>query len=519
MEGIILDLDLNEYESDFISENSTVENSGLWQQAASARLADRLREMGLTAKEYKEKRVDSKDQKEKLSCYHHAIFISGTRGAGKTIFLRNIESIWNKKKEYRSNPPKLFFIDTIDPTLLHIEDNFSEVVVASIYAAVEQKFKNFVHKECYKDTFLQTLKQLSNALGKKSDFEDLRGIDRIQKYRSGIHLERYFHQFLIASVNILDCDALVLPIDDLDMKIDKAFGVLDEIRCLLSCPLILPIVSGDDDLYQHTTTMEFESILAKNKDASNFEEGKTAAKNLSHAYLTKIFPIQNRLPLQPIIQLLPNLSIQYNGSKDNKPEEYKTYHEKFISLFYAFCHDAEYREKIKVASKTGWLEPQNSRELVQRVRLFHPIDLKNINNIEDNNKLWQRFKGFAEIKRKGQALVDSISYLYMHEISNPEEFSLYKLISFNPIMQSEVYSWGEHNYYEMQNRYRRIVNGIKNDNKNIDKENSSIERVSQVNTLWEMPPVEFKKFYFESRVFDLKNEKEGMKKNKINLHA
>ncbi|MBN3126865.1 hypothetical protein H4F63_04620 [Pectobacterium brasiliense] len=108
MEKINFNLDLTEYQSDFVSENSIVENSGLWQKAASVALADRLRAMGLTAREYKKKIKDSEDQKEKLSCYHHAIFISGTRGAGKTIFLRNIETIWNTQKKPPSDTPNLY---------------------------------------------------------------------------------------------------------------------------------------------------------------------------------------------------------------------------------------------------------------------------------------------------------------------------------------------------------------------------------------------------------------------------
>ncbi|MBN3126866.1 hypothetical protein H4F63_04625 [Pectobacterium brasiliense] len=383
--------------------------------------------------------------------------------------------------------------------MLHIEDNFSEVIIASIYAAVEQKLKNIANKGCHQDKFLKALKNLSNALGNKSDFEDLRGIDRIQKYRSGIHLERYFHEFLIASVEILDCDALVLPIDDLDMKIDKAFSTLDDIRCLLSCPLILPIVSGDDDLYQHTTTMEFEGILAKNEKSSNFEERKVAARNLSYAYLTKIFPLHNRLPLQPIAQLLPNLSIQYTGSKGNQEEEYKTYHEKFISLFYAFCHDAEYRED-KVSSKTEWLEPGNARELVQRVRLFHPIDLENKNNPRED--LWQKFKGLAEIRRKGQELTDAISYLDIIDNNNktPEmnkkTLFLYHLISFNPFIQNTMYDWGKSDFYHIQNRCRAKVNGSENAIDSAIK--IAKENIKSINTLWEMPPIEFKKFYFET---------------------
>ncbi|RUS00542.1 antiviral RADAR system adenosine triphosphatase RdrA [Pectobacterium polaris] len=493
MEKINFNLDLTEYQSDFVSENSIVENSGLWQKAASVTLSDRLRAMGLTAREYKKKIKYSEDQKEKLSCYHHAIFISGTRGAGKTIFLRNIETIWNTQKKTLSDTPSLYFIDTIDPTLLHIDDNFSEVIIASIYAAVEQKLKSIANKGCHQDKFLKALKNLSNALGNKSDFEDLRGIDRIQKYRSGIHLERYFHEFLIASVEILDCDALVLPIDDLDMKIDKAFSTLDDIRRLLSCPLILPIVSGDDDLYQHTTTMEFEGILAKDEKSSNFEERKVAARNLSHAYLTKIFPLHNRLPLQPIAQLLPNLSIKYTGSKGNQEEEYKTYHEKFISLFYAFCHDAEYREG-KVSSKTEWLEPGNARELVQRVRLFHPIDLENQNIARRD--LWQKFKGLAEIRRQGQALVDATSYLDIIYNSDEKTLFLYNLISFNPFIQNTMYNWGESDYSHIQNRCRAKVNGSEN---SIDSAISiAKENIKSINTLWEMPPIEFKKYYFET---------------------
>ncbi|MBA0165924.1 antiviral RADAR system adenosine triphosphatase RdrA [Pectobacterium sp. CFBP8739] len=492
MEKIIFDLDLTEYDSDFVSENSMAEQSGLWQQAASARLVDMLRTMGLTAKGYKKNIKDSEDKKEKLSCYHHAVFINGTRGAGKTIFLRNIETIWKEQNKHHSDSPELYFIDTIDPTLLHIDDNFSEVVIASIYAAVEQKLKNTDNKECYQDKFLKALKNLTNALGNRADFEDIRGIDRIQKYRSGIHLERYFHHFLITSVDILNCDALVLPIDDLDMKIDKAFGTLDNIRCLLSCPLILPIVSGDDDLYQHTTTMEFEGILAKNKNSSNFDQGKIAAKNLSDAYLTKIFPIHNRLPLQPIIQLLPNLSIKYGINDSNKQQDYNIYHDKFISLFYAFCHDAEYRED-KVSSKTEWLEPGNARELVQRVRLFHPRDLEDQNN--PRRDLWQKFKGLAEIKRQGQALADVISYLDIID-SNKKTFSLHNLISFNPFIQSTMYSWGESNYSHIQNRCRAKVSG--SENATDSASNIAKKNIRSINTLWEMPPIEFKKFYFET---------------------
>ncbi|WP_050570621.1 antiviral RADAR system adenosine triphosphatase RdrA [Dickeya oryzae] len=563
MDKIVFNLDWDEYESDFLEETSA-EVSGLWQQQACSHLAEKLNEMGLAARKYKQRFCYENHLDIKLSCYHHAIFISGERGAGKTVFLRNVKNIWERESKYAESKPNLYFIDTIDPTLLDIDDRFAEVIVASVYAAVEKKLGLADNQKCqgkdYKDKFFQILQKISHALGSASEFGELRGIDRIQKYRSGIHLERYFHQFLIASVNLLGCDALVLPIDDVDMKIDNAFGVLDDIRRLLSCPLILPIVSGDDDLYSHTVTMEFEGVLAAKKDASNFIQGQESAKKLSSAYLTKVFPTHDRIPLQPIHQLLPGLTIQCR--KKSKEISYDDYQKRVMGFFYTFCRDVEYRKLSVVSNKGQWLQPQNARELVQLIRLFRPDEIEHSGIQNDKQKkLWQRFKRLAEIKRAGQALADAISFLYINEVESLENVSLHNLISFNPILQSKSYSWGRYDYYAIQNDARAKVNikctpheeaqtttsrsheahvdillkrpfsggnrfcffKYKKDDINILKvkfpllsgDNSReigktksrqeqgkvvsiINRDNRINMLWEMPPIDFKKFYFEN---------------------
>ncbi|WP_050516118.1 antiviral RADAR system adenosine triphosphatase RdrA [Dickeya chrysanthemi] len=581
MDKIVFNLDWDEYENDFLEETSA-EVSGLWQQQACSHLAEKLNEMGLAARKYKQRFCYENHLDIKLSCYHHAIFISGERGAGKTVFLRNVKNIWERESKYAENKPNLYFIDTIDPTLLDIDDRFAEVIVASVYAAVEKKLGLADNQKCqckdYKDKFFRVLQKISHALGSASEFGELRGIDRIQKYRSGIHLERYFHQFLIASVNLLGCDALVLPIDDVDMKIDNAFGVLDDIRRLLSCPLILPIVSGDDDLYSHTVTMEFEGVLAAKKDASNFIQGQESAKKLSSAYLTKVFPTHDRIPLQPIYQLLPMLSIQYGNQGDKM--HYGDYHKGFMDYFYAYCRDAEYRKLSTVSNKSQWLQPQNARELVQLIRLFRPDEIKRscIQN-DKQKKLWQRFKRLAEIKRAGQALADAISFLYINEVESLEKVSLHNLISFNPILQSKTYSWGQYDYYAIQNDARAKVNRkrtpheeaqtatsrsheahidillkkpfaggnkfcffkYKKDNINLfevkislpsdkssrrsdgavslqeqEKTATSKNIENRINTLWEMPPVDFKKFYFESGEMNINDSNvEGVNKLKL----
>lgn len=438
---IILNLDLPEYQDDFLSSKDGGEQNGLWQQEANKTLVSHLDKMGRAAKDYKKNVNQCKNQATKLSSYHHAIFISGARGTGKTVFLRNIQAVWeaNKKNHVQSasDLPDLHFIDAIDPTLLNIHDRFSEVIIASVYAAVEKYLKLPNIAQSKKDSFYSALKTLSGALGVASEFDEYRGIDRLQKYRSGIHLEKYFHQFLIASVDLLDCDALVLPIDDVDMKIDNAFGVLDDIRCILSCPLILPLVSGDDDLYRHITTMQFENSLAKNNHASNFNEGKIMAERLSKAYLTKVFPNHTRLPLVPISQLLSKLKIR--SQAQNGSCSFSEYESKIKHVFYPLCNGQE--------RSTDWPKPDSAREVTQLVRLLTPTQLDEDNTVDEQ---WRKFSIWAEEKQDGIALTNAESFLKVRTMQPSEALDLNSLIAFNPLLQKNRYSWAKKDFYTQQ---------------------------------------------------------------------
>ncbi|WKA60716.1 antiviral RADAR system adenosine triphosphatase RdrA [Pectobacterium aroidearum] len=439
---IILNLDSPEYQDEFHSSEENHEQNGLWQQDANETLVHLLNKMGEEAKRYKNAHIGNEISPERFSSYHHAIFISGARGTGKTVFLHNAKAVWNRHVNKSKGLPNLHFIDVIDPTLLNINDRFSEVIIATVYASVDKALKRPDIKQDRKDEFYHSLKNLSGALGKSSEFDEFRGIDRIQKYRSGIHIEHYFHQFLIASVELLNCDALVLPIDDVDMKIDHAFGVLDDIRCLLSCPLILPLVSGDDDLYRHITTMRFEESLAKNQNASNFSEGKLVAERLSGAYLTKVFPNHDRLPLVPISQLLSKLKIKYKKNENDQSNEikYSEYEDSIKAVFYPLCNGQE--------RSTDWPQPESAREITQFTRLLTPAMLETYD--ENRDRLWRNYAVWAEEKQDGVALTNAESFLMINAMQRSDELDLKKVIAFNPLIQKNNYLWAKKNYYAQQ---------------------------------------------------------------------
>ncbi|MCU6226723.1 hypothetical protein KWH83_19720, partial [Morganella morganii] len=485
-EEIILNLDLPEYHEDFYSAEDSSDQSGLWQQEASKTLTSLLKKMGENAKKYKKKHSCTHEKDTSLNSYQHAIFISGARGTGKTVFLRNAKTAWKLYNKQEQNLPKLHFIDVIDPTLLNINDRFSEVIIASVYASVDKNLKRPDIKQEKKDYFYDALKTLSTSLGKSTEFDEYRGIDRIQKYRSGIHIERYFHQFLIASVNLLGCDALVLPIDDVDMKIDNAFGVLDDIRCLLSCPLILPLVSGDDDMYRHITTMKFENSLAKNLSASNFSDGKNMAESLSNAYLTKVFPNNDRIRLIPISQLVSKLRIKYsiNGTTNENSLLYSQYEKKIKEVFYPLCNGQE--------RSTDWPVPSSAREISQLVRLITPEMLTNLH--EKNETLWQQFIIWAEEKQDGIALTNAESFFAINTMQLSDDFNLNKIIAFSPLMQKNHRIWAKKKFYEQQ---MKCISDLKAHSTNsaildtVFSKPSENTTLKENNTLRSLPPLEF----------------------------
>ena len=85
------------------------------------------------------------------------------------------------------------------------------------------------------DSFYQSLRIVSQSLGKQENLEDgLSGLDRVIKYRSGIQLVKHFDSYINECRKILGVDAIVLPIDDIDMALARAYDVLDIVAPIIT---------------------------------------------------------------------------------------------------------------------------------------------------------------------------------------------------------------------------------------------------------------------------------------------
>lgn len=418
-----------------------------WQCEAQKSLIDKLEITLREAKEYKENR---KQNNHKTWLSHNAILVSGQRGTGKTVFLRNCEKLWIKACK-KGNPKniqeeELKFLNVIDPTMLVNNDHFSNVIIAQVYYVVEKKIKsssgcNGVSSvsEQGKMHFYNSLKKLADALGKKDDFNGHSGIDKILQYNSGIQIENYFHLFIESAINLLGCHALVLPIDDVDMALGRAFEVVDDVRRLLGCPYIIPIVSGDMRLYEQMTNVHFDSNAydSKSKNEGLADEGKDVSKELTTSYLTKVFPNQMRIGLQPIAQIIPKLRIVPHLSGGLRIVEY---YNLIFNRFYFLCSNEEVIN--------NWPKPESARELTQLVRSINPEVLRD----KSISTVWMAYQIWAAQKKNGVSFTNAISWFTLNNQDKGSSFNIESLIAFNPKMQmsKDRYPWANKDFVGSQ---------------------------------------------------------------------
>ena len=226
---------------------------------------------------------------------HNAISLDGARGTGKTAVLVNLKSYLKGHDVLKD----IHILDPVDPTLLEDgESLFLHIIVAAVLhdKDVKEAQRNDPNKA---RSLNQTLDKLAQSLESVETQKDRHGMDKVRAMYSNKQLADCVQDFFNDVLSLLGKRLLILPIDDVDTSLNRAFENLEIVRRYLATPYVLPIVCGDRELYNNVTWRDFHGRITR--DSMHLpEEAYTTAVELAAEYQRKILPFPRRLTMPEV---------------------------------------------------------------------------------------------------------------------------------------------------------------------------------------------------------------------------
>ncbi len=241
---------------------------------------------------------------------HNAILLDGGRGTGKSTILVNLSTYASTVPTERTLPDKseakladfLLILKPVDPTLLENEDDlFLNIIVAALLRNKEVKDATQDYEKS--KTFYTRLQALGNALEgtqkQKSEF----GMDKLRAFIGNHSVSDEVHKLFYEALKITGKKLIVLPIDDVDTSLQHAFNNLEVVRRYLASPYVIPIISGDLDLFHEVIWRNFFEGIAANARTVEIDDATERSKKLALEYERKLLPVANRVEIPKVNSL------------------------------------------------------------------------------------------------------------------------------------------------------------------------------------------------------------------------
>ncbi|MCK6518168.1 ATP-binding protein [Myxococcota bacterium] len=300
---------------------------------------------------------------------HDAILISGPRGSGKSTFMLTL-----KKRLEEPNlriQGKIAQLEVLDPSLIDGDEIFLATIVARILGHLKD-----AKKEDDK-TVTEAIKQLAPAMlaldgiATRKKLEDaasspaLFGERLLQTALSGLDVQARFSKFTHAAANALGVQFFVLYLDDVDTAFRQGAQVLETVRRYCADGTILPIVTGDQNLFQlvvrEQVWKDLKQLRKAEQNQAQINNINSQVDELEGQYLLKLLRPERRLNLPGARDRLAEfttVTLQVNGKKD---ETLEAHLQRANRLIFGM-QDAK-ADKTSLPAPAGELLTQNMRQI------------------------------------------------------------------------------------------------------------------------------------------------------------
>lgn len=243
------------------------------------------------------------------------ITIFGSRGSGKTSFLKSLQ-------EYYHGNNEIEVLKIIDPTMIEDKGHVFLTIISQIKVKVDKKFQNiecskregvFVDKEEWRKKLLKlsaglpSIENISTSMDGWQDPEYImdKGFKGVE---SAMDLASNFQELVKIALRILGKNMFILILDDVDIDFPKGWPVLETVRKYLTTPYITTIVSGDLRLFSKAIRKKQWSnfgkalLINEGEKLKRLPEYNGAVTEMEGQYLQKVLKPQYRIKLNTLVE-------------------------------------------------------------------------------------------------------------------------------------------------------------------------------------------------------------------------
>lgn len=237
------------------------------------------------------------------------ITILGSRGSGKTSFMRSLMARYQKEG--------VEIIQLIDPTLIEEKGHPFLIILSELNRLVRAQLDKeddvsrrptASREACWEKALeklaegLPSLEPIGTSYAQWEDAEYVmeKGLSRVASARG---LAENFHALLGLALDILDKRAFLIALDDIDIDFLKGWPVLETLRRYLQTPLLITLLSGDLRLYSRAIRKQqwknFGKALLKNEAEvlQRMPDYDALVTDMEGQYLQKVIPSLYRIHL------------------------------------------------------------------------------------------------------------------------------------------------------------------------------------------------------------------------------
>lgn len=303
----------------------------------------------------------------------------GDRGSGKTSCMysvvkilheigNDVQEVPNNIKEIKIDS-KLKILNSVDPSYFDEKHNIIELIISMMYKDLLCKVNN-TDSFCSVKNNVEEANKLRELFSKvkvslqyidgKNKFDDGDELEDLSNLSSGIALKKSIYELVNEYLKLFGKDRLVVSIDDVDLNTAQAYEMVEQIRKYLILPNIVILIAFKMDQLSDVIKLR----LTKNfKDLLNEKEiSMSDIAEMTERYLTKLFPLNNRVYMSLNEGFFKSKLIVYSNEKEKKELYSGIVRDTIPHLIYEKCRYLFYNS----AGRTSMIIPRNLRTL----RLF-----------------------------------------------------------------------------------------------------------------------------------------------------